>query len=393
MYVLYSDEKLVSYISGNEHLQSTQLLESISGTEQCIRKDTYKGIHPHLPSRTYTLAQGVFRSDISSDNGDIVCVSTSTSANSSDASEESANVLRSTLDYAGWKIHSSTSGQVELVNAIKINLEKENLPEFVKRILTFAYAGAPAKVAECIKEYGHAPYFLRWSPGKATFDGEIEGDLETGRFGWKITAKGKAAHTTTTEQLVWLQYSSTMYRTYLPTNGMLPDPISLIIECSLLANGIALQTSGSSESIKAAKVEGYANTIQLTFTSSLPEGGLTLESSRNRGNSPQDISWNGQALSQTVTPPRGTNSLRTETASNTGVLAATRSGAQKEMAPVPVTQPQQNSHQTSATQAQLAKVTDVATDLTTVRRVPVDSKGRRQWPDDAMLILTQDLYL
>lgn len=47
----------------------------------------------------------------------------------------------------------------------------------------------------------------------------------------------------------------------------------------------------------------------------------------------------------------------------------------------------------AATQQQLAKVSEVATDLATVHRVPVDSKGRRQLPDDAMLILTQDLYL
>jgi hypothetical protein len=102
-------------------------------------------------------------------------------------------------------------------------------------------------------------------------------------------------------------------------------------------------------------------------------------------------------LSESVTPPRGAGHPRTVAPNNdTGALAATKSEVQRQAPPTSVTQPQQTSQrsqQSPATQTQLAKVTEVAADLTTVRRVPVDAKGRRQLPDDAMLILTQDLYL
>lgn len=208
-------ELLTWTVAGNEHLQSSKLLDSINGADQCVKKDTYKGIHPHLPSRTYTLAQGVFRSEPSSDNGDIVCVATSRGSSSGSA-EDFSSAIHSTLDYAGWQIRSSSSSnsdQVEVVSAIKINLETAELPEFVKRILTHAYAGAPAKVGECMKKYGHAPYFLRWSPGKAALQGETEGEPQTGRFVWKFgVVNGKAAESATSEQVAWLQYSSTMYR-------------------------------------------------------------------------------------------------------------------------------------------------------------------------------------
>lgn len=201
----------------NEYLLSTQLLESINGTEQCIHKDTYKGIHPHIPNRAYTLAQGVFRTEGSSDNGDITCVGTSSNGGKADItdSENSNGSLDCTLDYAGWQISSSASSsdKVRLVNAIKLNLEKPDLPEFIKRILIVAYAGAPAKVGEYISKYGHAPYFLRWSPGKAILQGETDAsDPRNGKFGWKIGKSAKSIESTLAEQVAWLQYSSTMYR-------------------------------------------------------------------------------------------------------------------------------------------------------------------------------------
>lgn len=94
-----------------------------------------------------------------------------------------------------------------------MDLEKQDLPEFVKRILIYAYAGAPAKVGECIKTYGHAPFFLRWGPGRASLQGESEGDLRKGRFVWKVADKGNSAeNTSSSEQIAWLQYSDVMYR-------------------------------------------------------------------------------------------------------------------------------------------------------------------------------------
>lgn len=131
-------------------------------------------------------------------------------------SEDSSNALLSNVDYAGWQISSSSSSnsdQVKLVSAIKVNLERKDLPDFVKRILIHAYAGAPAKVGECISKYGHVPYFLRWSPGKATLQGETpDSDLKTGKIAWKIAGNGRGMETQDGQQIAWLQYSSTMYR-------------------------------------------------------------------------------------------------------------------------------------------------------------------------------------
>lgn len=357
----------------NEHLQSTPILESINGLDQIIKKDTYKGIHPHLPSRTYTLAQGTFRLQSQSDDGDITCVSTSTTDPSNvGETSSSTNTLQSTIDYAGWQISSSsssTSDQSKLISVIKINLDRKDMPEFVKRILVHAYAGAPARVGECIKKYGHAPYFLRWSAGKAMLQGETPaGDLKSGKIGWKITASGRNTEGETSEQIAWLQYSSTMY-----------------------PNGITLQCIGTSEGITAAKVDGFPNTLQLTFSSNLVANDLVLQASRNSGSGPEDVSWNGQALKQSVSPPRGPGKIRRVPAKSPEKRAPI--GEQSPpLVPENGNILQRNSLTSPVTQQQLAKVSEVATDLTTVHRLPVDPKGRRQLPDDAMLILTRDLY-
>lgn len=166
--------------------------------------------------------------------------------------------------------------------------------------------------------------------------------------------------------------------------------------CAYTANGIALQCKGAGEIIRAAKVDGYPNTLQIIFSSNLPPDGIILQASCNSGSSPEDVSWNGRALDQRVAPPRGKGGARKTPVRGAPVGAA--------VVETPSTTPQRSGSDTKAkqngqpsrslaTQQQLAKVSEVATDLATVHRVPVDSKGRRQLPDDAMLILTQDLYL
>ncbi|KAK9899726.1 hypothetical protein P389DRAFT_139235 [Cystobasidium minutum MCA 4210] len=358
----------------NEYLQYTEIVESITGLEQCIHEDVYKGIHPHMPGRTYTLAQGVFRSDPTSDNGDIICAATSSSGGKVLDIDESASSLRSTLDYSGWQISSSTSNsdKVHLVNAIKLNLDKPDLPEFVKRILLTAYAGASAKVGECIKKYGHPPFFLRWTAGKAILLEETEdSDLANGNYGWKIGAKGKGTEASQTEQIAWLQYSSIMY-----------------------PNGISLRVNGSSSPLKAAKVEGFTNTIQVAFSTDLSADGTVLEGTRHNGSSPSDVLWNGSPLTQTVSPPRGGSGGRKAVAKANGAGAAgvvSTSERQKE-SPSASAGPDGIRQRSTTTSQQLSKVSETATDLATVHRLPRDSEGRHHLPDDAMLILTKEVY-
>jgi hypothetical protein len=184
--------------------------------EHTIHRDTYKGIHPHLPSRTYELVQGVTRTDTSSENGNITCISASSGSGESSSDSD----LRNSLDYAAWSIAPLDHDTVQLSNAIKIDLNyterDKTIPDFIKRILIMAYAGTPSKVGQCIKQYGHPPFFLRWAPGKAKLEEEDPdaSDFKQGAFVWKISSKGKSIESTsgTSEQVAWLQYSSIMYR-------------------------------------------------------------------------------------------------------------------------------------------------------------------------------------
>lgn len=130
---------------------------------------------------------------------------------------------------------------------------------------------------------------------------------------------------------------------------------------------------------------------------SLPLGDMKLEANRHHGSSCEDVLWNDEAVSQSVAPPRGSGSARRAPtiAAPAAAVAATKSTEQRDTSPTSRAQNNSTAAQdvSPTTSRQLAKVSETATDLATVHRVPVDSKGRRQLPDDAMLILTQDLYL
>lgn len=135
----------------------------------------------------------------------------------------------------------------------------------------------------------------------------------------------------------------------------------------------------------------------------MPADGLTLEASRHSGSSSSDVSWNGQPLTQIVAPPRGGSGARRTPArpNSAGAaggarnLAAVASTSQNGQAASATREaPSEGLRQRSSTASQqLSKVSETATDLATVHRLPKDSQGQRQLPDDAMLILTRDLYL
>lgn len=182
--------------------------------------------------------------------------------------------------------------------------------------------------------------------------------------------------------------------------GRLMESSALLTLKLSLANGIALESSGPSDALSVAKVEGFPNSVQIKFNRDVPADGITLEASRHSGSSSSDVSWNGEPLTQTVAPPRGGSGSRKipprtsspATAGGAGAIASTSQNRQAASTSRDASSEGLRQRSSTASQ-QLSKVSETATDLATVHRLPKDSQGQRQLPDDAMLILTRDLYL
>ena len=174
-------------------------MDNINGADHGIWSDSTKGVFPHLPTKTYSLAKAVIRNESDSSDGQITFLAQS---HNSDG--------EASIDVSGWRLRPLPEGTTEVIHILASDSKARQIPDFIERILVTAEAAGPRRVKEFITQHGHAPFFLRWAPGQAQLDGELEdGDLTHGSVGWRIGSRGSRS---TPAQVAWLQWSRKMYR-------------------------------------------------------------------------------------------------------------------------------------------------------------------------------------
>ena len=165
------------------------------------------------------------------------------------------------------------------------------------------------------------------------------------------------------------------------------------------AQGIALSTSEKT-SLDPRMVEGEDCTIQLDFAN-IPKDGLTLSAVRSNGDSASHITVDGRPVSATVTAARQAGAAPRRAAVVKPVEPVKRDVTSAPEAKPAQSQADETKRNTlvallpdsqTLQSAQRAVKTEAA-DLVSVHRPPKLDDGRRALPDDAMLILSKDLYL
>ena len=170
------------------------------------------------------------------------------------------------------------------------------------------------------------------------------------------------------------------------------------------AHGIALSTSERISGLKAAHIEGSDTTLQLTFPSEVPEKGFTLSLARGEGEHAGDVTWNGERVSESVSAPQGAAAAWRRAPVTTATVVSSKAQEQQRRPEQAASalhgsnqQPQGGRAVAGATEAPAgglgASLPPVVQDLAVLHHIPRGRGGTRTLPDDAMLILSQDLYL
>lgn len=64
--------------------------------------------------------------------------------------------------------------------------------------------------------------------GEIDDEQEQQDDMKEGRFAWRIAPNGKSPEGSSSEQIAWLQYSSTMYRESLLEQELLRHVLMIL---------------------------------------------------------------------------------------------------------------------------------------------------------------------
>lgn len=198
-------------------------------------------------------------------------------------------------------------------------------------------------------------------------------DVKSGRVGWKIGKTGQEASIATGgPQVAWLQWSERMY-----------------------PKGLALSVEPEGH-VKAARIDGADTTLQITFESSLPNSGLTINAQPASGQSSNYVSLNGQEVVESISAPgegvmhRKSKPVEQERARE---AATTQEAVQQQLQPRSSVGEVGGIAAMLPTKESMPNIPHLAQDIATLHSAPVLKDGRRALPDDAMLILTKDLYL
>jgi hypothetical protein len=174
----------------------------------------------------------------------------------------------------------------------------------------------------------------------------------------------------------------------------------------LSAKGIALSANPEG-ACHICKIDGMANTAQITFKE-IPSSGMSLQILPGSG-SASDITFNGKKVEDSVPPPSGAAIQRKAPAKQT-VDRQLESTSVDGLPPDPYLAEHypSPSHKNGSALAgstgglvamlpskerlESLNIPQVASDLTTLHHPRKLDNGRRELPDDAMLIITKDLY-
>lgn len=143
------------------------------------------------------------------------------------------------------------------------------------------------------------------------------------------------------------------------------------------------------------------STVQLAFPPDFSSSGFTLRAERASSLGAGEVSWNGEKVTESIAAPKGAAQQKgrpkpaAAAAAGAGAGAAAAGAAAKRSAD-PSSVQQKRSAALPPEDGPVAKPEGIqaqAADLATLHRAPRLRDGTRQLPEDAMLILTQDLYL
>lgn len=224
------------------------------------------------------MIRGIEREDVSSDNGEIIVAARSIKKASGDVDEPSDSV-KGQVDVAGFILTPTGDNSVKITHIAQVDVDADDMPAFVDRILLGEYAKQPSNIAEFIDDNGYAPAFIRWGEGPATLESTNEGDSKKGRFVIKVGGDGKGTMKDG-KQKAWLQYSDKMFERGL----------DIVVE--------------PSDAATIAKVDGIDRTVEFIWSDKVKKG-VTITLSRAEENGADDVTVDGQYLDATVQMEKG----------------------------------------------------------------------------------------
>ncbi|GAA98861.1 uncharacterized protein L969DRAFT_51288 [Mixia osmundae IAM 14324] len=344
------------------------LAESGNGFEQAILLEEIKGIFPHMEARYQVVAHGVDRQDPNSENSELNVVSRSID-HKVDAPAKS---VKAKLDISGWNI-SPDGDDVSVYHIVKTDLAEKNISPFLYKLISSAIGTSPRMLKEFIDQHGYAPYFVRWGEGAAQLTGDA-GDLANGKNTYFISGDGKGEG----EQKAWFQWSDKMYE-----------------------RGISVRVEPS-DAADVAKVSGRDRTLEFTW-GSIPKDGAKVFVEPADENGADDVMLNGDLLDKTVDGPAGTGAA---------AGAPRQKKPKKEKKPKKPSSDEDSSNDNEKAVAAAAggaaaggaaagglaamlpskQTAKNVTAPITPGTLQTTEEGKKKLPDDAMLILSDQLY-
>ncbi|GAA6048862.1 hypothetical protein JCM3770_003657 [Rhodotorula araucariae] len=264
-------------------IETVKIAELDNGFDQAVYVEANKGIFPTINPFHHVVGCGVEREDAADAHGPLVLVSRTVDSSEAAAPEGSSAAQ---VDFSGYALDPVGAHAVKLVRVSQLSVgDAAALNPATYKILTTELALAPRRVGAFIDAYGFAPHFLRWGSGPAELRGTAApgDDVRTGRVTFTIGGGGKGTMRDG-RQVSWLAWSGRMY----------PRGIDLAIE--------------PAEAATVSRVETADGTVlvQLEWSDKVrQDGGATLRLSRANGDGPEDVYLAGEFVDQTINASAG----------------------------------------------------------------------------------------
>ncbi|ORY75942.1 hypothetical protein BCR35DRAFT_325733 [Leucosporidium creatinivorum] len=358
---------------------SSALISQDNGFDQGDFLEVQKEIFPALSARHALITRSIDREDSTSPNSPILVVSRSirnpSSSSSIDLPRSSTKIQ---LDLSGFLLTPLSDTTVKITHITQIDLALPSLTPTLRKILTAEYATTASRIAEFIDDEGYAPSFLRWGAGPATLERSSEGDLQKGEITFLVGGEGKGTMKDG-QQKAWLQYSDKMYERGLD---------------------ITVNPEGAAT---VAKVEGCERTVEFVWSEKVREGGVRVLLTRADGDGADDVLLGGEYLDRTVGMEKGSGARKKAPIAAATRRTSTNEDTRSNGSETTMVEDQPNKSKglaettTTSAAALLAsktRSTGAAAQDVSPPSASVDTKQRvkGELPDDACLILSEDLY-
>ncbi|GJN92620.1 hypothetical protein Rhopal_005655-T1 [Rhodotorula paludigena] len=261
-------------------IDSVQLVQLDNGFDQGVYLEANKGIFPTIKPFHHVVGTGVEREDAADSHGPLLVVSRSAKHEADSAPEDSTLAQ---CDFSGFSLAPAGPHSVHVTRLAQLALgSSARLNAATYKVLTTELALAPRRVGEFIDAYGFAPHFLRWGPGPAELlaSSAPGDDIRTGRVTFRVGGGGRGTMREG-KQVAWLEWSGKMY----------PRGLNLVVE--------------PREAVAAVvKVETSAGQVlvQLEWSEKVRDQGATVRLERAQdGEGTEDVYLAGEFVDQTIT--------------------------------------------------------------------------------------------